>query len=401
MFRGEAPTNSKIAALADAIINGKETTSAPSMIDVKPARTKADIIGYDDDEEMPSADESSEDERMVIDDEGSDEKMDYTKSVVHDKVKVLPKTVKGLRDSFNELFCEFTRQGKHEHRNELVFLLDQLLQRGGITREEYKQLNDMISASLPRGDSQVMDSVGGDEAREILKDEKASQDKEDHFDMNDLVNHTVADIIAHDQKELGDLLQEFNEYLDDDDDDTVLKIEELIDIFKEDSYMDNESVLDKIETLLRKLDGSKIPKSTLLRFRIVLKDIEKNRNRVREIFERLTNNNGMEETVLGQLRQEDLLSEEQTDKINAIIQDDKDLHEIADVIKNTKIGRGIHFLPRKIEDLKMSLAKSLEELVDTGHLNVKAKVIALLEELLRRHGISQELYDSIKTDYNI
>ena len=38
-------------------------------------------------------------------------------------IKVLPKS-KGLQKMLNTRFVEFTRQGKHEHRNELVALLD-------------------------------------------------------------------------------------------------------------------------------------------------------------------------------------------------------------------------------------------------------------------------------------
>ena len=48
----------------------------------------------------------------------------------------LPTTVGGLQRRFHELYIEFTRQGKHEHRNELVFLLDELLRKDGINREE-------------------------------------------------------------------------------------------------------------------------------------------------------------------------------------------------------------------------------------------------------------------------
>ena len=47
------------------------------------------------------------------------------------KVKFLPAIVDGLVERFRELFKEFIREGKHEHRNELVFLLDELLRQEG------------------------------------------------------------------------------------------------------------------------------------------------------------------------------------------------------------------------------------------------------------------------------
>ena len=63
----------------------------------------------------------------------------------------LPATVEGLQRLFHELYKEFTRQGKHEHRNELVFLLDELLRKDGINREDYTQLNNILAESLGSG----------------------------------------------------------------------------------------------------------------------------------------------------------------------------------------------------------------------------------------------------------
>ena len=66
-------------------------------------------------------------------------------------MKFLPAPVEGLRKRFHELYTEFTREGKHEHRSELVFLLDELLRKGGINREEYTQLNNILAESLGSG----------------------------------------------------------------------------------------------------------------------------------------------------------------------------------------------------------------------------------------------------------
>ena len=44
--------------------------------------------------------------------------------------------LEGLRRRFHELYKG--RKHKHKHRNELVFLLGELLQKDGINREEYK-----------------------------------------------------------------------------------------------------------------------------------------------------------------------------------------------------------------------------------------------------------------------
>ena len=59
--------------------------------------------------------------------------------------------MEGLRKRFHELYTEFTRQGKHEHRDELVFLLDELLWQQDIDREEYTILNNIHAKSLGSG----------------------------------------------------------------------------------------------------------------------------------------------------------------------------------------------------------------------------------------------------------
>ena len=69
-----------------------------------PPRTKGDIMGY-------SSDENSDDSSTEV-------SIDIKPPII----KFLPATVEGLSARFNKLFCEFVRQKKHEHRNELVSL---------------------------------------------------------------------------------------------------------------------------------------------------------------------------------------------------------------------------------------------------------------------------------------
>ena len=74
---------------------------------------------------------------------------------------------------------------------------------------------------------------------------------------------------------------------------------------------------------------------------------------------------------------------------------------VAAVIKETKIGQGLPFLPRKVRDLTKNLHVWLEELAETGSSTVRNKISALLEELLRQKGISHHRYTSIKEENNI
>ena len=54
-----------------------------------------------------------------------------------------------------------------------------------------------------------------------------------------------------------------------------------------------------------------------------------------------------------------------------------------------------------MNDLVKRLQTSLTELVETGSSAVRNNVIAVLEELLQRKGITQERYNSIREENDI
>ena len=56
--------------------------------------------------------------------------------------------MEGLCERFRTIWSEFTRQGKHEHRNEIVYILDELLRQEAITRDDYRKLNNILAESL-------------------------------------------------------------------------------------------------------------------------------------------------------------------------------------------------------------------------------------------------------------
>ena len=86
---------------------------------------------------------------------------------------------------------------------------------------------------------------------------------------------------------------------------------------------------------------------------------------------------------------------------DALLEEEINSSRLVDVIKDTKIGQGLKFLPRKLADQAKNLQIWLEELVETGKSDIRNKVAGLLEELLRRKGISPERYISIKENNNI
>ena len=100
------------------------------------------------------------------------------------------------------------------------------------------------------------------------------------------------------------------------------------------------------------------------------------------------------------LAREELLSKEQFDKL-AKLEESFDLPAVALVIKDTKIGHGLKFLPRKMNDLVKSLQTLLAEFDETGSSMVRNNVIAVLDELLQRKGFTQERYNSIKDENDI
>ena len=85
-------------------------------------RAKLNIIGSVDDED--DVDEQSN--REDTENEGDSDADEANNKIV------VPDTDEGLRDQFNLLFVEFTRDKKHEHGHELTVLLDEMLERGSI-----------------------------------------------------------------------------------------------------------------------------------------------------------------------------------------------------------------------------------------------------------------------------
>ena len=77
---------------------------------------------------------------------------------------------------------------------------------------------------------------------------------------------------------------------------------------------------------------------------------------------------------------------------DALLEEEFNSSWLVDVIKDTKIGQDIKFLPLKLADLTKNLQICLEELVDTGKSDVRNKVAGLLEELLQSKEISHKRY---------
>ena len=94
----------------------QEKEQPEEMVQESSSRTEGDIIGF--------SDETSD----------SNESIDITD--IKSKAKFLSAAVEKLIKRFHELYTEFTRQGKHEHKNQLVFLLDELLRQEELEKKK-------------------------------------------------------------------------------------------------------------------------------------------------------------------------------------------------------------------------------------------------------------------------
>ena len=259
------------------------------------------------------------------DDDEDDDDEDDDKS----KVVFLPTTPQQLCNRFNKLFCEFTRQGKINVncRNEMVFLLDEMLRKDFITRLDYETLNNILAAqSLGYGlKEKEEDEEEEDELEEEVEGEVVNRTKS-------LIRSTTDYMIKHDKDELKDLIEDFRK--EDPKEFIQSGMENLIDRFLN---HDDEEIITTILTTIRGFDN--IPRSKLYRIEMLLNRIDRNRNRVRSILTRL--DDVVEEddiaNTLKLLAREELISNEQYEKL---MKDDAtlELNTIADIIKTGREG---------------------------------------------------------------
>ena len=145
-----------------------------------PPRTKGDIMGYSNDK---SSEGDSSDSEESITSKSDDDNGNVN---LEGEEFILPDTIEGIQDRFNELYMGFVRKGKHENRNELEFLLDELLRQGTIDPTEYTQLNTRVT-----------------EAEDLTIDEEEKEGEEDEEEDN-MTNAALQYLIPHDKEELED-----------------------------------------------------------------------------------------------------------------------------------------------------------------------------------------------------
>lgn len=219
----------------------------------------------------------------------------------------------------------------------------------------------------------------GDLLRIVNSDESSSnssvdedseeEDFEDSLDVDSLIQSVVEYLITHDKDELFELLKDYEE---------IQAVRDSIE-----KYLSGEGVIeDTMQEIRNTISKLSLSKSAQVRAKILLNDIEKNRYRVSEILNRLNigPNDELFLLTLQNLVQEELLTEEQFQRLTE--NTTATLDDIANIIKDTKIGQGLEHLPRSSRELKDELRKA----ISNEFVNVK-RILAIMEELSSRYSI--------------
>ena len=208
--------------------------------------------------------------------------------------------------------------------------------------------------------------------------------------MTRVIKNTVNHVIQHDMKDLSDLLMELRNDVDGESLDALIDLELLVGKFPVDEYENEQSLLPLIEERRLKLEASPTSKSELLHMNMLLDDININRRQIREIFQHIDDADDNEEDVLKMQVREGLTSRDQFEKLSDL--DGTDMEKIANVLKGSKIGQGIPLLPTSLSELRNIFGKLYKKFEKHGSKMVKTKLLPILEELLRRDGISDAQY---------
>ena len=151
----------------------------------------------------------------------------------------------------------------------LSSLLDELLRKDGINREEYTQLDNVLAESLGSG-------IDEEEAEEDKTEDETCEGK-----LKKLIQSTVEYSIQHDKKELLELIKEFRKDVGEDLLDIVLELEELVDVHLLQEFLEKEPKR-KMVLLYSNL------------IHILLKDINQNPHCAQKILTRMADADGEE-----------------------------------------------------------------------------------------------------------
>lgn len=228
----------------------------------------------------------------------------------------------------------------------------------------------------------------------------------DEVRVEELAKAVFTYVTRHDQDELKQIIKQIKKSGND-----VSHLNELLKMFFEKTRDENgELLLPQIEHIIVNLP---ILKTDQLRFQILLRDLQKNRYRIERILTSLNSASTGNEYLdrLHHLTAERFLSNDQFNQLNSSLDTDgnRDISHVANIIKMSKIGRGVRFLPRTTRGLYDTLNTIVDDSSrpppppttttdsslssnNSSSLNTKELLSAILDELLQRKAIPEKDY---------
>ena len=278
---------------------------------------------------------------------------------------------------------------------------------GDLTPMTMREVDNMITPSklkVKEEDEIASSSENGDEDMDYEDEIKA--EKEAMMEFEDKISKLVEYLTLHDVEEVGKILNnlEDNEISEED---TKLLRKLVKDWINHDGVGEEEPNIKDIEEVLKKIQSHGANRSELLRLTMALKDIKKNYYRVSDILRRMklifddenANAENVADGIKGLIR-DDLISEEQFNELIQMIHD-LDIEQLIKVIRTTKSGRGIDFLPRNTKDLYQKVVEWCALHQKDPAFGLKQKILSALHELRFRKAIKKNDYDCaiLELDY--
>ena len=261
---------SKIASKIDTILNGEKGVRNTS------GGKKTKIISDESDSDSEGSNDSNSDSKgmqntsvrkktKIISAE-SDSDSNDSDSGSERRPKDMKEQKSLLTDAFNKVYSSFD-ENDVEMRNDILKLLDALKTRGCVTKREYADIKSHLERRM-------------------------------HLNLYESIHSTIENMTKDNKNEVLELLRSMKDK----------DVGRLIALVKD--YFEKEVELESVLLPARKLKD----RLNALKIEIILKQIEKTRDRVKEIFTQLTSGTDKMD-ILNNLRSANLITDEQYEKL--------------------------------------------------------------------------------------
>ena len=159
------------------------------------------------------------------------------------------------------------------------------------------------------------------------EEEESDTEEENTSHVSSAFQHLIKD----DEDRLMEILSELKK---DEVIDAVLELEALIELFLEKEFVDGAQVAPKIHRLLETKLDNKILKSYNAEIKLIVGNIEDERERLRQISNRV--DRATDPSVFNQLARERLISSKQYEKLMEAVED-LDMKGVLDIVKHVKL----------------------------------------------------------------